>query len=297
MSNIIHGPPALKLAHELGLAINTIRAQKDASAQLLQAEKRLRKKLQDLFSKAFDEVLREFDALDSVPQTISQRKKLLAAIDDILEDTQETINEEVQDAGNAGVNVLAAQLNQLGVNVSDTRLSNHVSDTIREHVFTATEDTMKRIKGDVMENLAQSYEDGLGIKDAAKRLEEVFEGMTENRTRLIARTEINSEVGVAKFGTMQEHNIQYQQWWTAEDERVRGHPDQDDPIADHYSLHGQIVRVGDKFENGLLFPGDRENGPLEEWINCRCDNVPFIMPSNMTAPNKRYFYEDELRAS
>jgi hypothetical protein len=61
-------------------------------------------------------------------------------------------------------------------------------------------------------------------------------------------------------------------------------------------MHGQIVRVGDQFSNGLRYPGDR-TGEIAEWINCRCTTVPFIMPIGFIAPpGVLHFYEDELLA-
>ncbi len=54
---------------------------------------------------------------------------------------------------------------------------------------------------------------------------------------------------------MQDLDIGFQQWWSAKDSRVRGRNPKDK--ADYIKMHGEIVRVGDEFSNGLLHPGDK----------------------------------------
>ena len=50
------------------------------------------------------------------------------------------------------------------------------------------------------------------------------------------------------------------QWLATLDERVR---------ETHLALHGAAVDRGERFWNGLRFPGDKE-GDIGEWISCRC---------------------------
>ena len=80
-------------------------------------------------------------------------------------------------------------------------------------------------------------------------------------------------------------------WVTAHDDRVRGLKETD--TADHVELDGEIIRLGDTYSNGLKYPGDTD-GPIEEWINCRCANAPFNMPYGYTAPPLEQFRESDL---
>jgi len=153
------------------------------------------------------------------------------------------------------------------------------------HAFDASSKTLARLRGDVMETLRQSQAAGEGIKKAAARLRKQFVNMRDYELRRIARTEIGGAQGKASFEEKRRAGVEYHQWITARDSRVRDI---------HEYLDGQIVRVGDTFSNGLRHPRDRA-GDIEDWINCRCDSVPFIMPrGKMPPPGASYFYESDL---
>jgi len=112
--------------------------------------------------------------------------------------------------------------------------------------------------------------------------------MQDYELRRVARTEINSFQNEGAYLTEQELGVRYHMWYTALDERVRG---------SHSNMHGEIVRVGEPFSNGLYYPGDRSGGQgtIKEWINCRCRTVPFLMPEGkMAPPGASYFRESDL---
>jgi SPP1 gp7 family putative phage head morphogenesis protein len=144
---------------------------------------------------------------------------------------------------------------------------------------------MNRLIGDVMDNLRQSYEEGYGYNKAAERLEDVFTNMETSELEMVARTEIAGHENLGMHEANIELGVEYEKWKTARDADVRD---------SHQDLEGQIVRVGDRFSNGLEYPGDR-SGSIEEWINCRCTLMPFLMPEGYTAPSGMdYFYESDL---
>lgn len=149
---------------------------------------------------------------------------------------------------------------------------------LNNKVFQASTHTMNRVDDMIMENLSESYNDGLGIDEAKRRLAVKYNGLKSWEAQRIARTEINSAQNDAAFDVYGELGCEYHQWWTALDERVR-----ETPQANHKELHGKIVKVGTAFSNGLLYPGDRQ-GSISQWINCRCTTVPFIMPLGKMAP-------------
>lgn len=166
-----------------------------------------------------------------------------------------------------------------------------ITYNLNNKIFVASEHTLNRVDDLVMSNLSQSYEEGLGIDEAKKRLTVKYNGLKSWEASRIARTEINSAQNDACFDMYNELGCEYQQWWTAEDERVR---DGKRGTADHRSLHGKIVRVGTRFSNGLLYPGDRQ-GSIKEWINCRCTTIPYLIPlGKMVPPGLTEFTEEDL---
>lgn len=166
-----------------------------------------------------------------------------------------------------------------------------ITYNLNNKIFVASEHTLNRVDKLVMSNISQSYEEGLGIDEAKDRLTVKYNGLKTWEAARIARTELNSAQNDAAYDMCNELGCEYQQWWTAEDERVR---DGRKGTADHRSLHGKIVRIGTRFSNGLLYPGDRQ-GSIKEWINCRCTLIPYILPlGKMVPPGLTEFTEDDL---
>lgn len=160
-----------------------------------------------------------------------------------------------------------------------------IQEALRTRVFEASRGTLERLVGDVMDDLAQASADGLGIHDAAARLEETFDSMREFELRRIARTEINRAQQDAAMTTMTENGVRYHEWVTASDERVR---------SSHAAQHGEIVSLGKPFSNGLVRPGD-PNGPPSEFVNCRCRIAPFLVPhGKMFPPDRAQYYASDL---
>lgn len=136
------------------------------------------------------------------------------------------------------------------------------------------------------------YEQGLGIGDTTKLLQRINNNFKNYEAHRIARTEIQSSRNRAVHEQMVNEQVELKQWLTMTDELVRGNKPTDN--ADHVILEGIIVPVDEPFPNGLMYPGDK-NGPIEEWINCRCTSVPYILLPNESAPiGATSFYEHEI---
>ena len=127
---------------------------------------------------------------------------------------------------------------------------------------------MDRVDNKINKVISEGYNEGLGVKAVGERLTKEYNSLSTWEANRIARTEINCASNDAAFDEYYDNDVEFQQWWTGQDERVR---------TSHQDLHGKIVRVGSKFSNGLMYPGDR-SGMVKEWINCRCTTVPFLMP-------------------
>ena len=163
---------------------------------------------------------------------------------------------------------------------------------LRDRAFTASQRTMNRIIGNVTQSLTQSFQEGLGVNEMARNLSTEFRKLRDFELRRIARTESHTAQMNERFLNNQRSAlVDYHEWITAGDDRVR---DGEYGGANHVELQGQIVAVGNPFQNGLTYPGDM-SGDIEEWINCRCRLVPFIMPRGKIAPpGKGWFTEGDL---
>ena len=160
-----------------------------------------------------------------------------------------------------------------------------------ERVFLASQQTMARVEQSIMTILLDGYKSGKGIDYVANELNKRFDQLTTWESKRIARTEIHNSHNTAVMDTYQEIGVEYTMWITAHDDRVRGLKPTD--TADHVELDGEIIRLGDTYSNGLRYPGDTD-GPIEEWINCRCANAPYNIPYGYTAPPQERFHEEDL---
>ena len=158
-------------------------------------------------------------------------------------------------------------------------------------VFIASERTLARVDRSIMDIITLGYKSGKGIDYVANNLTKRFDQLTTWESKRIARTEIHNAHNRATMDTYQDYGVEYTMWITAHDDRVRGLKESD--TADHVELDGQIIRLGDTYSNGLKYPGDTD-GPIEEWINCRCSNAPYVIPYGYAAPPMEQFTENDL---
>lgn len=158
-------------------------------------------------------------------------------------------------------------------------------------VFIASERTLARVDRSIMDIITLGYKSGNGINSVANELTRRFDQLTTWESKRIARTEIHNAHNRGTMDKYQEFGVEYTMWITAHDDRVRGLKETD--TADHASLDGQIIRLGDEYSNGLKYPGDTD-GPIEEWINCRCSNAPYVIPYGYAAPPMEQFTENDL---
>lgn len=158
--------------------------------------------------------------------------------------------------------------------------------------FTASENTMNRVDSDINKIISDGYKSGHGINKVAANIENRFQQLQTWESKRIARTEIHNAHQMGIMNIYQEMGVQYTQWTSAHDSRVRGLKPKDK--ANHVKMDGEIIPLGGTYSNGLQYPGDTK-GPIHEWINCRCGNVPFIMPDGYIAPpGMAQFHEKDL---
>lgn len=114
--------------------------------------------------------------------------------------------------------------------------------------------------------LIEAFEEGLGEREAAKRLRAKVGGSVSSARR-IARTEVHTAASVGSDEAARATGLDMvKEWASTEDSRTR--PTHDD--AD-----GQRREMDEPFEVGgaaLDYPGDPK-GPAREVINCRCTTL------------------------
>ena len=164
-------------------------------------------------------------------------------------------------------------------------------EDLLERVFIASQATLARVDTSIKTLLTEGYQSGKGINYVANLLIKRFDQLTTWESKRIARTEIHNSHNTAVMDTYNEIGVEYTMWITAHDDRVRGLKETD--TADHAILDGEIIPIGNEYSNGLKYPGDTD-GPIEEWINCRCSNAPYVIPYGYMAPNFSPFREEDL---
>ena len=154
-----------------------------------------------------------------------------------------------------------------------------------DKVFIASQATLERVDTSIKTLLTEGYQSGKGINYVANLLTRRFDQLQTWEAQRIARTEIHNSHNTAVMDTYQELGVEYTMWISAGDDgRTRD---------SHLEVDGEIIPVGGTYSNGLKYPGDTD-GPIEEWINCRCSNAPYVIPYGYMAPPFSPFREEDL---
>ena len=176
------------------------------------------------------------------------------------------------------------------VNIKATRYNlfgtlEEAEEELLTKTFIASQRTIARVATDINQIITTGYTSGKGINVVAQMLQTRFNQLETWEAKRIARTEIHNAHNNAVMKTYETLNVEYTQWIAADDDRTR---------ESHVEVDREIIRIGDTYSNGLQYPGDT-SGPIEEWINCRCSNAPFVMPYGMMAPpGREQFREEDL---
>ena len=153
-----------------------------------------------------------------------------------------------------------------------------------DKVFIASQATLNRVDTSIKLLLTEGYQTGKGINYVANLLIKRFDQLQTWEAQRIARTEIHNSHNTAVMDTYNEYGVEYTMWISADDDRTRD---------SHLEINGEIIPMGGTYSNGLKYPGDTD-GPIEEWINCRCSNAPYVIPYGYMAPNFSPFREEDL---
>ena len=182
-------------------------------------------------------------------------------------------------------------INLQGIRAKIKKRNNQLFGTLRDaedellaKTFTASKRTLARVTSQINQIITDGYTSGKGINVVAGMLQKRFDQLETWEAKRIARTEIHNAHNNAVMRTYNSLGVEYTQWIAADDDRTRD---------SHVDVDGEIIPLGGRYSNGLEYPGDT-NGPLEEWINCRCSNAPFVVPYGFMAPSFSPFRESDL---
>jgi SPP1 gp7 family putative phage head morphogenesis protein len=161
----------------------------------------------------------------------------------------------------------------------------YTEDRLLNRSFIASESTIARVYESINEIITDGYKTGKGIDYVSQQVQARFEQLQTWEATRIARTEIHNAHNEGIMKSYETLGVEYTQWIAANDDRVRD---------SHAEIDGEIIPFGGTYSNGLAYPGDT-SGDIEEWINCRCSNAPYVMPAGMMAPpGMAQFREDDL---
>jgi HK97 family phage portal protein len=160
---------------------------------------------------------------------------------------------------------LDAELGGVQWNVTDDSVQAFAAlrKTIVEGINTTTFDMAG---ADIEDVVASAMEEGLTVTQTAIKIKEKVQELYDVRltnANVIARTETGSITMMTKLEAYKEEGIEYWEWITAKDDKVR---------ESHVMVDGEVVRVGEPFSNGLMMPLDPDGDP-EDTISCRCTTI------------------------
>lgn len=159
-----------------------------------------------------------------------------------------------------------------GMNLAESILGQSVDpEIIKQRLasyLTVRANRIKNLNETVKRQLKETIEEGLQagetISQVADRVRNIY-NMASSRSRTIARTETTGALNGGSSIYYEEAGVKFKRWLTAGDEAVR---------ETHIQIDGEQRLLGERFSNGLLYPGD--DGPAAEAINCRCTVEPVV---------------------
>lgn len=221
------------------------------------------------FNKLHDSIHKRFKS-DLRVYFNSQRKRMLDAFDDL---NMKSVNKAVRIKFNIAKEIAyyeeaTKQDYQLaieqGVKNGESATGQKSSDQLKYKVSAATESRMQYIaheiigttEDDLNKIISNGIADGKSGDDIKNDIKGYFNRI-DNRAGTIARTEITAQLNAGLLMQYEDVGVKQKEWVTNIDGFER---------ESHRDINGEVVRIDEKFSNGLMYPGDY--GPPEETINC-----------------------------
>lgn len=270
----------------LNNGISDLQAIKSIDKRILRMEIMTQKKLSKLFIELYKELLPKVGDATKPDNTII----VGILIESFKKEYENIISDNAINSAQYGRNNITRYIQRAGYSINFREFDPIVSQLIKDSRLQYCDVTLNRVNSELVDILQRGYEEGLGIDNISKNIENKFYQYRGYESTRIARTEVNGASNTGAFLSMEEYKIDLKQWWTAEDERVRRLPRDK---ADHTILHGQITTLEGTFSNGGKHPHDTNLEPDERY-GCRCTVVPYFLKRGYRIPDKDYFYEKDL---
>jgi hypothetical protein len=238
---------------------------KDVNPVMFKWENELVEEMSKLYGRAGVRFLERLQSLGRIPSDTVVSGIFEEEIVPSFENVRDHLSEVAPEIALDGRDIAKRDLGKLGIEVQTDGFTRTARTRISDSSFRGTTIVMENQKTEVMNLLQTGQNSSLSIRELVDEMRGVVE-LEDWQMRRIAVTEIGADLNEGIFETSVEMGIEYNQWLTLQDDRVRD---------SHRLLHSQVVKIQERFSNGLRFPGDR-SGALEEFINCRCRSRPYI---------------------
>lgn len=130
--------------------------------------------------------------------------------------------------------------------------------------------------------LTQARADGVGVRELARRINDLYGESMGYRSLRIARTELTGVMGEGQYRTFREQGYAEKTWSTTMDGHERD---------SHAEANGQTVPIDQPFKlagGEAMYPGDPSLPPAE-LCNCRCIPQPAGVPEDRRATINEQF--------
>lgn len=271
------------------LIVNAIQ-NKTLQSQLRRSENQIQTDFSKLFRKTQKNIINKISEHYGFDEHL--KEVLASEIESLRHPMVLTLEKGLQDAIKIGGQEATNHLNELsGSKYKYEPFDPKVRELLEKRASDAVEQSLKTINDTLMDKVAMAYEKGWNSEKASREIASTMDGIESKNLKTLTRTEMHSAKMQARQLSYQERGVEFTIWLTSEDDLVRGNDPRDE--ADHVVLHKEITRLDDVFSNGLLYPGDM-SGDISEWINCRCDYRPWLMPLGMEFTGDGPFKEEDL---
>lgn len=157
---------------------------------------------------------------------------------------------------------------RLELRLSGTFQPSHLVESLITTRLRQLRGIVEQIRRELERTIQEGLASHLAPPQLAAALRDTYAALSESRAQTIARTETARAYNATRHLVMEEQGVREIEWLSANDERVRT-----DPY--NHAIDGERRRLGERFSNGLRFPGDPE-GAAGNVINCRCVTVPVL---------------------
>lgn len=135
-------------------------------------------------------------------------------------------------------------------------------------------DASRSVHEEILSTLQEGLQKGETTDELAARVRAAFNGVSDQRAPMIATTETAAAYSAVRHAAVQDLEIPFKQWLSAQDDRVRD---------THRSIDETTIRADEPFrvplkdggEDLMMHPCDA-NGSAENCINCRCIEIPVM---------------------